>query len=304
MYVATYYHAGKFLSEKELMLQEKCCLFCRSENIKKAAAIQESPDVYLFECLDCYAVSASRMPFREVLDKYYNSYYDKNELKITFGNVDDFVKHLYNGFSNNLPVGDTFSILDFGGGNGTNSYALAKNYLIMKYREISISVVDYAETRVSDVPGITLKHYSSLSQIEAGEFDLIIASAVIEHIQYPEPDIRRLFLFLKDNGLFYARTPYVLPFFRILKKIGIKMDMTYPAHLHDLGPKFWNNVIKTLKLGPDFKILSSRPSKVETTFKQAFIHTLIAYLFKFPWYVFGNLYCFVGGWEVFIIKKK
>ncbi len=304
MKVTNIYHQGKFLSENDLMPPEECCLFCRSKNKKVVAVIQKQPDVDLFECLECHAVSASRMPFKEVLDKYYSYYYDKNSSKVTMGNITKFAKHIYYGFPNNFEGKESFSILDFGGGNGSISYALAKDYLLKTCKNISISVVDYSETMRSEVPEISLKHYSSLSQIDVEKFDLVLASAIIEHFPYPEEELTKLFSLLKENGLFYARTPYVLPLLRLLKRFGIEMDFTYPGHLHDLGQEFWNNITNKLYPDENLKIIRSRPSIVETSFNQDFIKTLLAYIFKFPWYLFRRFYGYVGGWEIFIIKSS
>lgn len=304
MKISNIYHQGKFLNENELMPLEQCCSFCRSENRKKVYTLQQVPDVYLLECLDCHAVSASRMPFKEVLDRYYGLYYDKNTSKVTMGNINKFAKHIYYGFPQRFQGNASFSILDFGGGNGSISYALAKEYLLKTYKHISISVVDYSETRKSEVPEISLKHYSSLSQIDSEKFDLVLASAILEHFPYPEPEMRKLFSLLKEKGLFYARTPYVLPLMNLLKMLGMQLDFTYPGHLHDLGPKFWDNIVH--KLYPDFnlKISKSRPSIVETSFDQNFIKALLGHIFKFPWYFLRNFYGYVGGWEIFICKSN
>ena len=301
---STIYHKGKFLLENELMPPEKSCSFCLSENRMKVANIQKNPDVYLYECLQCHAVSASRMPFKEVLDLYYSSYYDKNRSQVTAGNIDQFAKHLYNGFSKHLSQGDTFSILDFGGGNGSIAYALAKDYLLKSYKNVSIAVIDYAGIKESDIPTISLKQYQSLSQIDGEEFNLIIASAILEHIPYPEADIRKLFALLKKNGLFYARTPYILPFYSLLQRLGVQIDFTFPAHLHDLGPKFWNKTVNKLYDNYKFRTLRSGPSMVETSFHQDFVRALVAHLFKWPWYLFRDFYGYIGGWEAFIIKSE
>jgi SAM-dependent methyltransferase len=301
---STFYHKGQFLKENELLPLEKCCVFCRSENRKRAAVLQEQPDVYLYECLDCRAVSASRMPLNEVLAKYYSHYYDNNSLKVASGNVERVAQYLYDGFSGHFKGGDSLAILDFGGGNGAIAYALAKGHLLNKYKNISITVVDYAETRKSEIPEITLKHYETLSQIDSGKFDLVLASVVLEHIPYPEPVLENLLFLLKENGLIYARTPFILPIFNLLKKVGIQMDFTYPGHLHDLGQEFWQNRVRALNRSGELKILSSRPSMVDTEFSQDFIRTLAAYLLKFPWYLLRKSYGFVGGWEIFIIRGK
>ncbi len=305
MKINNLYHRGKFLSESELLPLEKSCLFCLSENRKTVAVIQKDPDVFLLECMDCSAVSASRMPQANVLDQYYGQYYDQNKSKVTMGNIKKFARHIYEGFSGSLKERPDISILDFGGGNGSISYALAKDYLLGKYDNISITVVDYSETRISECPGIHLKHCSSLSEISDQEkFDLVLASAVVEHIPNPDIVLRKLFSFLKEDGMFYARTPYVLPLMGLLKRFGLSLDFIYPGHLHDFGPMFWDNLVNKLYRNFNLNLLKACPSIVETSFKQDFFKTLLAYIFKFPWRFFPRAYSLVGGWEVFIIKDS
>jgi hypothetical protein len=100
--------------------------------------------------------------------------------------------------------------------------------------------------------------------------------------------------------MFYARTPYMLPIMKLLDFIGAHIDFTYPGHLHDLGQSFWENFFK--KNATDFRVLKSRPSFVETGFRQNFIRTLFAYILKSPWYIFRRNYSLVGGWEIFAYK--
>jgi SAM-dependent methyltransferase len=135
-------------------------------------------------------------------------------------------------------------------------------------------------------------------------FDLVIASAVIEHLPEPVEATRKLLLMLAPGGCLYARTPYVLPIFQILSRAGIPYDFTFPAHFHDLGPTFWANILKTLKLDSgEFVITDSRPSLVESIFADNFTRTLLSNIVKAPWWVFRNFYPFVGGWEAIIARR-
>lgn len=69
--------------------------------------------------------------------------------------------------------------------------------------------------------------------------DLIIASGVFEHI----PDLGSLLVQLvgklRPGGFFYARTVYALPIMRMFR-----VEMSYPAHVHDLGDEFLGNLPK------------------------------------------------------------
>jgi hypothetical protein len=94
----------------------------------------------------------------------------------------------------------------------------------------------------------------------------------------------------------------MLPLMKLLARFGIRLDFTFPAHLYDFGQEFWSKIF--VKSIPNFKLIVSRPSMVETTFAQNFLRTLIAYILKAPWYVFRKHYGLVGGWEIFAVKTS
>jgi hypothetical protein len=86
-----------------------------------------------------------------------------------------------------------------------------------------------------------------------------------------------------------------------LERLGWRVDFTYPAHVHDLGPAFWNRILSYLPVDrTEFEIRAAGPSPVETAFRAAPLRTAAGYALKAPGYVLGSRYPFVGGWEVFI----
>jgi hypothetical protein len=97
----------------------------------------------------------------------------------------------------------------------------------------------------------------------------------------------------------YARTPFVLP----IAKLVPGVDMTYPAHVHDMGGAFWSGFTRTFQLGA--RVISSRPSLVETALRNSPARTMLAYTLKLPGLMemamFGRnhrpRWTFVGGWE-------
>ena len=103
------------------------------------------------------------------------------------------------------------------------------------------------------------------------------------------------------NGIMYFRTPYIYPLYRWLKRIGVEYDTLFPAHIWDLGGKWWRKLPQMLGLGANIKIIASRPSIVEKSFKSHFFIALASYLLKAPWFI-CHMWPFVGGWEA-IYKK-
>ena len=149
---------------------------------------------------------------------------------------------------------------------------------------------------------ITIDKVNSLTDISS-LYGFVIASAVIEHHPRPRILLRDLLQCIEKGGFFYARTPYIFPIMKLFKPVGVRVDFTYPAHIHDLGQGFWVSYFTEDQSG-EFQILKSRPSIVQTTISKHFLNTVTAHLFKSPWYLFGKSYKYVGGWEIFVRKVQ
>ena len=304
---AVVYHQSLHLDEGKLLLPDSKCPFCRSGQRKAVCVLQDNPQVLLLECTNCNAASASRMPINTALVEYYRDYYEspvsKPEGQNTFDDPKRFGNYLaikFNQYLNKPHI----RILDFGGGDGSISYWTAKQLLQKKeVDKVDILVVDYNQKVISAQDNrIFLARKDTLESIQF-YYDIVIASAIIEHLPQPNDILNRLLNLIDRGGIFYARTPYVVPFIKLFTFFGIKWDFTYPAHVHDLGQEFWESYFNRIVSSTDFEIIESKPSIVETTFNDHFIRTLVAYVFKAPWYLLGRMYKLVGGWEVFVRKK-
>ena len=135
------------------------------------------------------------------------------------------------------------------------------------------------------------------------KYDIVIASAVLEHIPYLNPVISKLLISGKPGALFYSRTPYDVP----LAKYAPLYVVKWPRHVHDLGPRFWQQLAETHSL----EVLHSRTSIVESSFSNKPVTTILSHLLKIPSRIETELFRkinhsnsllwhFVGGWEVFI----
>jgi 2-polyprenyl-3-methyl-5-hydroxy-6-metoxy-1,4-benzoquinol methylase len=307
---ATLFHRSAHLLEGDLQIPSTFCNFCKSDQRKSVANLQENPDVFLLHCENCYASSASRMPKLDFLNKYYSRYYDSFDIKkqkITLDEPERMARHI---MRYAIPaLGDLknrcISILDYGGGDGSISAKIASNLIKLGVQKVSIDLIDYNKSTVEIFEaGIKFNRVDDLLGIKNNTIDIVIASAVLEHIQEPVEILVKLLLTLKSGGIFYARTPYVAPLYKIAKFLNFRFDFTYPAHLHDLGARFWNNITRNLLIEGEFYLLRSTPSIVETTFKEHFLRTTIAYILKMPGYLFKESYGLVGGWEVFLQRKQ
>nr|VFK39511.1 MAG: Methyltransferase domain-containing protein [Candidatus Kentron sp. SD]VFK44552.1 MAG: Methyltransferase domain-containing protein [Candidatus Kentron sp. SD] len=272
---------------------------------------QENPDICLLQCNVCHAVSASRIPTDETLADYYSGFYESSELRehfgektnITFSKPQRLAIKLCNIYRSYCQDNSSVAILDFGGGDGTISNLVAMDLINSGIKKVSIKIVDYNKKLLSLQDNrIVIDRVDSLDDITGQRYELVIASAVIEHHPRPGKLLRDLLHHVKQGGIFYARTPYILPIMRLSRLMGIHVDFTYPGHLHDLSQAFWENYFRRKELS-DFQILKSKPSIVETTFRKQFWVTLAAYLLKAPWFLLGKSYKYVGGWEMFVRKR-
>lgn len=302
---ATLYHRSKHLAADEIISCEAACPACGDASPRGAAGVvQRGPDVALLCCARCGACSASHMPTQAVLDAYYRDYYHDTGDRITFAEVDGFARNLLSPIDiTALPA--RVRVLDFGGGDGTLAIAVARRLLADRAdRMVSITLVDYEPPRATDDARITFDHRPRLEQVE-GAFDLVIASAILEHIPALRETVTRLFSHLAPGGWFYARTPYVAP----LKRLLPGLDITYPAHVHDLGAPFWNRLPATF--GLPLRIVASRPSMIESDLRTQPRRTVLAWLMKLPARVELALckgprtpvWRLVGGWEVVMRRE-
>jgi 2-polyprenyl-3-methyl-5-hydroxy-6-metoxy-1,4-benzoquinol methylase len=296
---------------KKIDVEEKCldnsldnCPLCNSINVKKIGLIQKNPEVYFCECNVCKIGYADRQPSEEFLKEYYRNYYN-NQAKKTTIDPKLLAKHLYKILSR-IIIRQKFSILDFGSGDGSVSLNLGNTLLKEGFaKQIDITLIDFFPYRLeNENENLFVKQYTSLEEIPQNQrFDIIIASAIIEHLKSPGKTLQKLLVLLKKGGVFYSRTPYIMPFFKLLKRTRISVDIQYPGHLFDLGNLFWKNSLYNLKFDDDYLIRLSQTSIAEDSFKESFFKALATRIFKIPSNFFKYKYHLVGGWEVIIEKR-
>lgn len=300
------FHRGAHLDLSETYDASARCPICLEPGPRRPLfAIQQAPLIRLVECARCGGASAERMPLPEVLDRYYRSYYDATgEQKMTTSDVGRIARHVLRyipgeSLAGNRPV----RILDFGGGDGSLCVELAR----ILARPCEAIVVDFWEPPKHGLDFLDLRRAETLADIAPGAaFDLVVASAIVEHIPEAQPVFANLFARIAPGGYFYARTPYAAPLCRWLPVL----DFTYPGHVHDLGPAFWNGVLETFRL--DARIVSSRPSVVETAFSEAPLRSAVASMLKLPSLLEVRLrghsrrmlWSIVGGWEIVLRRRS
>jgi SAM-dependent methyltransferase len=217
----------------------------------------------------------------------------------TFEQPHRLARHLWRWLGRARP-GAVLHILDFGSGDGALGLALGARWAEQHQRLTQVTLVDHHPHAAFSHPQVRLHTRTELDGT-IPPADLVLASAILEHVHAPEQVLGALVDRLAPGGLLYARTPWMLPIARLLSKV----DFGYPAHLHDLGPAWWNGVAR--RHGWPVRALASRPSIVETTLRTHPVRALAAHVLKVPGHLeswlrgpesTGHRWGWVGGWEV------
>lgn len=275
------------------------CPLCGGRNRRPVCCIQRDPDVTLMHCHTCHGASVSRMPVPAALAAFYAGFYhDAADEHVTFGNVDRFGRHLCR-FFNDLAARASLRILDFGGGDGAIAASLGAHLARVGATRVEVLVVDYdAGLAPPRHPHVTLTRTDTLKTVAPQSMDIVLASGVLEHVPDPMTTARGLLARLNTGGGFYARTPHVLPYMRLSGTKAVDWFFPYPAHLHDLGQRFWTYAFAHVLEDSACRLSASRPAIVQASFAQYWKIALASHAMKAPWYVLGRHYPFVGGWEV------
>ncbi len=297
---ATTFHQGRRLAEDELLPERTACPVCLADGRGSALlTIQREPRVELLACGRCGAASASRMPKPDVLARYYADYYSGRERRITVGDAARFGRAIASRLGEPAAPGEALRILDFGGGDGSLGLEVAKTLRAGWGRaDLDVTVVDHGEPWARNESGIPLRGVLRLEEAP-GPFAVVLASAVFEHVPELHATARAVFSRVARGGAFYARTPYLAPFGAVFPSL----DLTFPAHVHDLGPAFWGRVADTFGLAA--RVVRSAPSPVEADVRTHPLRALFSHALKLPARIESRLggvhperiWRWVGGWE-------
>lgn len=279
------------------------CPLCgsRDPSRRPVLILQADPLVRLVECRTCGAQSADRIPSQAYLSALYDPRTYRSSLVSEAGLARRCARFIADGAR--FDADRALSILDFGGSQGALSTAIRDAFLRDGHRgEIRSTVVDIHPGRDT-----THQRFLDPTGFEASRerHDVILASAVLEHLPDPASTIRSLLARAASGSIFYARTPWDSPLELLVPGYRVK----WPRHLHDLGPDFWEGFME--RYGVSGHLIASRPSIVETSFRSAPLRTAMAHLAKLPARLEqairsdatarkGRVWRLVGGWEVLI----
>jgi SAM-dependent methyltransferase len=304
---ATLSHKGRHVSSGDLLDPIEHCPICLHAGARPSILrIQRAPDVHMLECSRCRGCSASQMPRPEYLFAYYRTYFDHTDCRVTFGRIAYLARHIVRRIKSGHS-GGVVRILDFGGGDGSLALAIADQLSARDSdSRVEVLVVDYQLRDPFTAGRISLSHASDLVQVE-GQFNIVLASAILEHIPELHSVLHRLLKVVAPEGYFYARTPWAVPLARLVPGV----NLTYPGHVHDLGAAFWNRAAEIFAFEGSY--LLSGPSPVATRVLTHPLRTVVAYVAKLPAQLeslassaerTSRVWRLAGGWEVLLQRRE
>src|SRR5262249_46465328 len=158
----------------------------------------------------------------EVMDTIYKSYYGQHKQeRVIFSNPSRLARHIVSMIEVPSNGSDGFRITDFGGGDGSISLKVAALISGQRQGLIRVQVVDYVEESPARHGAVSVEYLRQLRDSHQ-DCDLIIASAVLEHIPDLASVLPELIGKLRMGGALYARTAFNLPLMRLFG-----LDMNY-----------------------------------------------------------------------------
>lgn len=279
------------------------CPVCGAAEIgKPITRLQHEPKVDLVRCNRCLAGFAERMPN----DAYLADLYDPAKYHSAMTSNAALTARCSAAIVAKFPMGNRqqIRVLDYGGGNGDLAQRILLDLRAQSPTvECRATVVDiHPREDDGDVSFISVDQFFQTDE----RYDLVIASAVLEHVPQVADVIQRLFRVGGPQSLFYARAPFEAP----LAKLAPGFRLRWPRHVHDFSPEFWEHLGDWIEV--ETSMIASRTSLVESTLQTRLFHTVAAHVLKAPSRIetalikpvlgySGAFWRLVGGWEVFML---
>lgn len=294
------------VEDKDLLEQHKICPLCMQKSDSKLDFnLQNNPEITMTTCQNCFGSTASRYPMSNFLASLYDKETYVSDMQQNMRPVIRCAKKIV--AKTSFKDGQTIRMIDYGGAKGYLSTCVI-NELKKKYKQIEIQsyVIDF-ENQLEDKN----INFMSIDQFfnNSDKFDLIILSAVIEHLPNYYETLKKVFeVWNSTSSYLYIRTPYEVP---LAKRFG-GYKIRWPRHLHDMGPEFLENIPKHFNVNAT--LTHSSPSVIESDFGTKPIKFLIALAFKIPGHIEAKflkpllgykkyIWKLVGGWEVVFRSK-
>jgi 2-polyprenyl-3-methyl-5-hydroxy-6-metoxy-1,4-benzoquinol methylase len=195
------------------------CLICTRPDVHGLRGYEQHD---LLKCSVCGFVFMRKIPTSDELESYYSVYAYQQEKEIPpptkislEGLLDKFEKYRKNNRILDVGCGEGW-ILQLARGRGWQVYG-----------------TEFSSRAIAICSSKGIKMYSGVlnpRNIEEKEFDVIISSETIEHINNPKEEVLNIHTLLRTGGLFYVTTPNFDSYLRRIFRN--KYDIIgYPEHL-------------------------------------------------------------------------
>lgn len=224
------------------MKEHLSCLVCNSSNLKDLHGFEKA---YLCQCKSCGFVFSKNIPTHEELDTYYKNYGINNYLS-------PLTIKRYNEILDNFePYRKTNKIIDVGCGIGYFLIEAKKRGWEVYGTELSEKSAEICQHKGINIEKGILKSENYSTEM----FDIITSFEVIEHINYPQIDLKNFHSVLRKGGLVYITTPNFnsLLRYRLKSKYNV---ISYPEHLSYYTPKTLRKI---------FELSGFKVDRIETT---------------------------------------
>lgn len=300
------YNIGCHVPTASIEVILKLCPLCGNSNTRSVYFIQDKPFVEIRNCSNCKTSFASRYPDQDFLSGYYSNYYKghNDDQNVTTNSAIRFARHIarisLKKLSGSYPT--KFKVLDYGGGDGSIGVEVAKILITKRSINVDVDVFENQSSLYGVDKRTDCNYFFEIGELSS-EYNLIIASGVLEHVRNPLEVLITMVDRLADGGMIYIRTPYILPTYRLLKFFGFKQDFGYPAHFYDFSPRSWQNISEILmKKYPTISIYRTGASPSEVGMSKKPFLGLVTVLLKLPTNLGLKNWPFCGGYEVVLRK--
>lgn len=228
---AAYVYTGHAMIPPERGVEWITCPLCADRAAKRR---HREGDYVMVRCLRCSFVYQNPRPPQQELSKAYQTYLPEGEEEIeAWGRmVEPVFKTGADLIERHIPRG---RLLDVGTGYGFFLALMQSRGWETMGLEISPTGAQYGRKRW----GLSiLSQPWEKASFPEGEFDVVTAFYVVEHLPDPVAFFREVHRILRPGGMILVRYPHTTPIKDILSLMRIKNSLYHlPFHLSDFSPR-------------------------------------------------------------------
>ena len=233
--------------DKNDFIKTEACLYCDSNKMKKFYS-QDNWTVY--KCKSCGFIFTNPFPKKEVIHRYYDYDYFKDERHIKkFFNIDGSLKYENNNYNNRVvDIENEFekrgNLLEIGAAHGEFLNVMKERGWNVKGVEISEAACKIAKDKYN----IELFNGNFLNFVSEEKFDVICMYQTLEHVHDFFEHLLKAKEMLKKGGIIVIEVPNIRAFDMMFSKKRRWYSYELPRHLKHFYPAFLKKVANKLSL--------------------------------------------------------